>query len=81
MPFAHAWLVNRQGQVIDPTWGSDKCVDYFGVLVRHDFVRLKAGLSVLDDYQNGWYLIQSKTPEKDLIKLDKWVSTPAPEMA
>lgn len=75
---AHGWLTNRQGQVVDPTWGNDKPVDYFGVLVRHDYVRPRAGLSMIDDWQNGWPLVQSATPEKYLIELEEWISGSGP---
>lgn len=69
---AHGWLTNRQGQVVDPTWGVDKHVDYFGVLVKHEYVRPKAGLSLIDDWQNGWPLVLSESPENHLVELEKW---------
>ena len=75
---AHGWLTNRQGQVVDPTWGVDKHVDYFGVLVRHEYVRPKAGLSLIDDWENGWPLVLSESPEQHLVELESWISGSGP---
>lgn len=35
-PIEHAWLVDSNGCVIDPTWKDG--TDYFGVVLRKDFV-------------------------------------------
>lgn len=75
---AHGWLTNRQGQVVDPTWGIDKHVDYFGVLVKPEYVRPRAGLSMIDDWQNGWPLVLSESPDEHLVELEKWISGSGP---
>jgi hypothetical protein len=40
---AHAWCINSDNFVVDPTW--DEGTEYFGVPFRHDYLRrvLKAG--------------------------------------
>lgn len=74
LTLAHGWLTNRQGQVVDPTWGNDNHVDYFGVLIRHEYVRPKMGLSLIDDWQNGWPLVMSESPREHLVELEEWIS-------
>ena len=74
----HGWLTDRQGRVVDPTWGTDKKVDYYGVLVKHKYVRSRMGLSVIDDWRHGWPLLMSKDPTKHLVKLEKWISSSGP---
>lgn len=62
--FAHAWLVNDSGEVIDPTWsnisGSENCV-YYGVVFNRNFVFNTAKKTNLygileNDYRNDNYL-------------------------
>lgn len=36
IPMEHAWLIDRDGKVIDPTWEGNN--EYFGVAFREDFV-------------------------------------------
>ena len=36
-PAAHAWCIDPQSFVIDPTW--DEGTEYFGVVFRHDYLR------------------------------------------
>lgn len=38
IPVHHAWCVDADGRVLDPTW-SDKSSDYFGVALDREFVR------------------------------------------
>lgn len=60
IPVHHAWCVDEDGNVIDPTWAStqtDVGEAYFGVtfpvtLVRR--IRSRACLSVLDNWISGW---------------------------
>lgn len=37
-PVQHAWLVDRDGQVIDPTWKDTRDHAYFGIAFKRDFV-------------------------------------------
>ncbi|UWU27285.1 hypothetical protein N2600_18190 [Rhizobium sp. WSM1274] len=38
IPMQHAWLVDQQGHVIDPTWGNAHEHLYFGVVFKTSFV-------------------------------------------
>ena len=38
-PVHHAWCVNVDGQVVDPTWEFDPNTEYLGVALREDFLR------------------------------------------
>jgi hypothetical protein len=46
IPMEHAWCVDEQGRIVDPTWGEDfnliegkRPVDYFGMAFDLDLVR------------------------------------------
>lgn len=39
LPVQHAWLVDREGKVIDPTWKDTRDHAYFGIAFNQDFVR------------------------------------------
>ncbi|MBV7518960.1 hypothetical protein [Ensifer sp. ENS12] len=43
LPVQHAWLVDRHGQVIDPTWKDTRDHAYFGIAFKRDFVRDQLG--------------------------------------
>ncbi len=73
----HAWLTDRQGNVIDPTWEDSKNASYYGILFKHEYVRPRMGLSLIDDYENKWPLLNDKTPENHMIELKNWISHPA----
>lgn len=41
IPLSHAWCVDRDGEVVDPTWGHNEVragTDYFGVAVSTEFL-------------------------------------------
>jgi hypothetical protein len=38
IPVQHAWLVDRYGRVIDPTWTDTKHHVYFGLVFKREFV-------------------------------------------
>lgn len=39
IPVEHAWCVDAEGRVIDPTWDYEYQPDYFGVIFEADHVR------------------------------------------
>jgi hypothetical protein len=52
-PLEHAWVVNQQGQVIDPTWSDGKA--YFGVPFSNDYmhkVALRSGVYGIISHTN-----------------------------
>lgn len=63
--FEHAWLVDNQGNVIDPTWEDGDA--YFGVAFDTDFVvetiTEKKYTGLLDDWQNKWPLLRDEKPD------------------
>ncbi|MBD6620543.1 hypothetical protein FNW02_33410 [Komarekiella sp. 'clone 1'] len=67
---SHAWLVNNNGELIDPTWGVGKRFKgstYFGVVFNDDFVREIAQKTkcygILDnDYMNEHKLVRAGFP-------------------
>jgi hypothetical protein len=71
---SHAWLVNNDGELIDPTWVGKqfKGSTYFGVVFTDDFVREIAQKTkcygILDnDYMNGHQLLREGFPPHALL--------------
>ena len=64
IPVLHAWCVDPDGGVVDPTWDDGVGVAYFGVAFATDFVRRRQnrakGLSLLDDWRRKWPLLYGK---------------------
>jgi hypothetical protein len=57
LPIHHAWAVDAEGRVVDPTWSVIGDA-YLGVVF--DIDRLPGpGSSMLDDWVNGWPLLQT----------------------
>jgi hypothetical protein len=59
----HAWVVDRDGTVIDPTWNNPQDCTYFGVPFSRDYVRecvlrSKETVSLLDNYHDKWALLR-----------------------
>lgn len=62
IPVLHAWCVDKNGNVIDPTWGTAKA--YYGVSFPTDFV-IKTAMSrkkfgIIDNMEEGFPLMRSK---------------------
>lgn len=67
MATLHAWLVDPEGRVVDPTWDDPEESTYFGVLFRPDYVRrvieaAEMPCSLLDNFHDRWDLLRS--PER-----------------
>lgn len=67
IPMHHAWCLDKHAKVIDPTWGPELSVDYFGIPFKTDFLRRYAkefpsALSLIDNWQDGWPLVKGKYP-------------------
>lgn len=61
-PVHHAWLLNAEGKVIDPTW-DDLGSEYFGIAFKEEYVRkaaIRSGMySVLDNWKFREFLTDS----------------------
>lgn len=71
IPWLHAWVTDRLGRVVDPTWSDS--TEYYGVLVKHSYIQSRIGLSVIDNWQNRWPLVRSKNPRRSLLTLKQWI--------
>ncbi len=65
LPIHHAWIVDENGQVIDPTWECPETSVYFGVTFETGFLRERLATfesydSLLDDRRDGWSLLGSQ---------------------
>jgi hypothetical protein len=62
IPVAHAWCLDGQGNVVDPTWsGRLPCSDYFGLafqtrFLRHQILENKYW-GLIDAWRNDWPLL------------------------
>lgn len=58
IPVLHAWCVDKDKNVIDPTWSDGK--EYFGVIIKKGFLFKqveKCGFGLIDDWKNRWPLL------------------------
>jgi len=76
LPVHHAWLLDDDNKVIDPTWWSlpQQSVEYFGVSFRKQYVLQIAASSgyygVIDNFVEGYPLLTGDhTPDQYLIEL------------
>lgn len=75
IPVMHAWLVDKEGNVIDPTWrqtvdGVDyRGVEYFGVPISHEYFTEHLckyeKYALIDAWEHGWPMLKD-SPEKFL---------------
>jgi hypothetical protein len=61
MPMLHAWCVDREGRVLDPTWPYPDAA-YHGVPFKLDYVlrrvvKAECYVSMFDDWMNDWPLL------------------------
>lgn len=79
-PTQHAWLVDPQGRVIDPTWDDPETSTYFGVPFNHDYVRrtirkAETACSLIDNFHDRWQLVSTPSVAQDAVM--RW-EVPAP---
>jgi len=62
LPLAHAWVLDEQGRVIDPTWREGK--DYYGVEIPLQYatktVLRREAYGVIDAYEVGYPLLSGE---------------------
>jgi hypothetical protein len=61
IPMAHAWLIDMDGKVVDPTWQEDHCREYIGVPFDLEYVNRiiieKETYGALDYWEGGWPIL------------------------
>lgn len=67
LPIHHAWVVDAEGRVIDPTWIDPVNCTYFGVGFKTAHLRKlvnKRGFNptMFDDYDRSWPLFRGRIP-------------------
>jgi hypothetical protein len=67
IPTQHGWLVDTDGNVIDPTWRQPEQCVYLGVRIKHEYladfvVRTKLWTSILGCYTHDNDLLTGVTP-------------------
>lgn len=73
VPIHHAWCIDSDGYVVDPTWLEESAVnaEYIGVPMDTDFVINyvcnRGYYGVLDDWQNRFPILSGKYDISDVI--------------
>lgn len=72
LPVLHAWLVDSQGRVYDPTWIEAEKNDYFGVPFNSEYVfaRIEKDAlyhSLIDHFPSRWELIRNPSTALDAV--------------
>ena len=72
IPIHHAWCVDRDGNVIDPTWKNQQDCEYFGVpfslkFVRDTILRTRMYTSMIDNYFEGHPLLMGTQKIEDAL--------------
>lgn len=57
----HAWVVNKELEVIDPTWKDG--INYYGIIFRFPYVadsmtKARKFISIIDNYENNYSLLK-----------------------
>lgn len=73
MPILHAWLVDSEGRVVDPTWDNDPKSAYFGVPFEREYVikiakASKAACSLIDNFEMRWPLLMNPDEATEAVK-------------
>lgn len=65
IPTLHAWLVDKDGKAVDPTWAKPGCAYYGVVLPRELVIRStydRGRYGVLDNWEQDWPILRKGLP-------------------
>lgn len=66
IPTMHAWCIDAQGRVVDPTWDYREGLNYYGVAFSRDYLRQVYGgkdkkfYGLIDSPETGWPLLTGR---------------------
>ena len=68
IPVPHAWLIDMDGKVVDPTWNKETCAEYIGVPLDLRYVNRiilsREVYGVVDNWEHDWpILVGDHTPD------------------
>lgn len=72
LPVHHAWAVDEEGRVVDPTWPDPEASAYFGVSFNTDYVRrtvaeARQPCAMIDNHLNKWELLRNQEIAKEAV--------------
>lgn len=75
LPVHHAWLADRKGCVVDPTWEMARVSCYFGVAFNSDYVAERAkqesGMPLVDNVGHGRIVVKADHGFLEAVVLEK----------
>ena len=73
-PVAHAWCIDSQNFVVDPTW--EEGTEYFGVAFRHDYLRRilkgKRDYGLIDNHEMNYPLVTGEHRADEALITNGW---------
>lgn len=71
IPVLHAWCIDEQGRVVDPTWRFGHGLGYFGVPFKLSFVRkimrMTKHYGILDTWEHGFPVLKADKKEWEVL--------------
>lgn len=71
IPMLHAWCIDADGRVVDPTWDPDENMAYLGIPLKWDYVIdilvSRGYYGVLDNWEQGFPLLTGDDDISDVV--------------